>query len=47
LLLWVVGSYRIGGTDTATTLTPVVGSPFASMGNVVAALVFNEAGTFL
>lgn len=42
-----VGSYQINGTGAKTTMTSVVGSPFASEGNGTNALVFNYSGTLL
>jgi 6-phosphogluconolactonase (cycloisomerase 2 family) len=42
-----VGSYQIAGSGASTTLAPVAGSPFASLGTQTNSLVFNEAGTFL
>jgi hypothetical protein len=42
-----VGSFQIAGSGTATTLTPIAGSPFATGGLWSNTLVFNESGTFL
>jgi 6-phosphogluconolactonase (cycloisomerase 2 family) len=42
-----VGVYRINGSDSATTLTAVAGSPFAAGGEATTALALNQTGTFL
>ncbi len=42
-----VGVYRINGSESATTLAAVTGSPFASGGSFTNVLALNQAGTFL
>lgn len=42
-----VGSYRVAGTGSNTTLTPVTGSPFASGGMQPRAMAMDRTGTFL
>lgn len=42
-----IGSFQIGGTGAATTLTAVAGSPFASGSSYTNSLITNQAGTFL
>jgi len=42
-----VGVFRIGGTGTATTLTAVSGSPFASGGTFTDAVAVDHTGTLL
>ena len=42
-----VGVYAIAGSGTATTLTPISGSPFPSGGTLPCALAFNRTGDFL
>lgn len=42
-----VGAFQIAGSGTATTLTPVAGSPTPTLGLWSNTLAFNEAGTLL
>lgn len=42
-----VGVYRINGSDNATTLTAVTGSPFAAGGTLTNVLALNQTGTLL
>jgi hypothetical protein len=43
----LLGSYRISGAGSTSTLAPVIGSPFGSSGSLTNGLAMNQTGAFL